>query len=90
MNRYQIVQEEDGRIAYRVMPLRELGDDQIATLYRVGAEILGDETPFEVRVEKEIPCAPSGKMLQSVNHMHSSTGRPSWDPANTARDDRPE
>lgn len=81
VGRYQIVQERDGRIIYRLMPLRELEADQIAAVYRAGQEILGEATPFEVRIETDIPCAPSGKMLQSVNHMRTVGGRASWDPA---------
>jgi phenylacetate-CoA ligase len=81
VGRYQIVQERDGSILYRLMPLGEISRAQIDQLQRIGSEILGVGTPFEIRIEKEIPCAPSGKMLQSVNRLHSLGGRSLWDPA---------
>jgi len=81
VGRYQIVQEEDGRILYRLMPLGEIRRDQLDELHHIGVEVLGEETPFEVRIEDEIPCAPSGKMLQSVNRLRSPGDRPPWDPA---------
>lgn len=78
--RYQIVQEEDGRIVYRLMLSRPLEAAEEEAVRREATEKLGTDTAFEIRIEEEIACAPSGKMLQSVNRYRPMFEEHRWDP----------
>jgi len=79
--RYQIVQEADARIVYRLTVVRPLVPAEERALRRVAMEKLGEDAVFEVRIEDEIACAPSGKMLLSVNRHRPTFAESRWDPA---------
>jgi phenylacetate-CoA ligase len=76
---YQLVQESPGRVVMRLVPQVELQEGTVAAIESRGREKFGPAVEFAVEVVEEIPVAPSGKMIQSVNQVDSPNQETTFD-----------
>lgn len=82
---YQMVQTAADHIVLRIVPLREITEDERAEVLRLAAEMFGEDLRFELELVDELACAPSGKMVQSRNDYRSPWIGNRWDPADWDR-----
>jgi phenylacetate-CoA ligase len=61
LRRYQIVQERDGRVLVKIIPMTNPGAEAVAALARRLAAVLEGQLAVEVTLVDDIPPEPSGK-----------------------------
>ena len=68
---YQLAQESRDRVIMRVVPASDMEADTVRAIVARGQEKFGPGIEFDVELVDEIPVAPSGKMIQSINLVDS-------------------
>jgi phenylacetate-CoA ligase len=76
---YQLVQELPGRVVMRLVPQGDLPENTVAAIEARGREKFGPAVEFAVELVEEIPVAPSGKMIQSINLVDSPNQETTFD-----------
>lgn len=78
IRQYQLIQEREDRIVFRVVPVIAPDSQEIQRLEKSIAEILGEDVQFRVVLVPEIEVEPSGKFRVSRSLVRSAYDALDW------------